>query len=67
MPQNAGRVCYIFGFAVACPSISLDETRSFTGTGSGVIGSVAIQRVFEHSLVRLSYDRDTRSTGGSGR
>ncbi len=72
-PQSGGigfmAVCTIFGIPFDCPQqerVALDE-RSFSGSGTGLIGSIAIQRAFERSLVRLSYDRDTRSTGGTGR
>jgi hypothetical protein len=58
VPQSGGSV---FG------PVDLNAPRSFSDTGTGLIGSLAIQRAFARSLVRLSYDRDTRSTGGSGR
>jgi len=41
--------------------------KSFSSSGTGLIGSLIIQRTFERSALRLAYDRDTRSTGGSGR
>jgi hypothetical protein len=40
---------------------------NFSNSGTGLIGSLAIQRAFARSLLRFSYDRDTRSTGGAGR
>ncbi len=42
-------------------------SKNFSSSGTGLIGSLSIQRVFARSLVRLAYDRDTRSSGGSGR
>jgi hypothetical protein len=46
--------------------VSLGQAN-FSNSGTGLIGSLSIQRVFARSLLRLEYDRDTRSTGGSGR
>ena len=73
IPQGGGvgyiAFCTIFGIPFECPQQHLVplDSRSFSGTGTGLIGSIAIKRVFERSLLRLAYDRDTRSTGGSGR
>jgi len=73
VPQFGGigyiAVCVIFGIPFPCPQqsqVALDQT-SFSGSSSGVVGSFAITRTFERSLIRLGYSRDTQSTGGSGR
>jgi len=41
--------------------------KSFSNSGTGLIGSLSIRRAFARSAIEFSYDRDTRSTGGRGR
>ena len=60
-----GPECSIIAAGPPCP-VELPPA-SFSSSGTGLIGSLAIQRTFARSLLRLSYDRDTRSTGGASR
>jgi hypothetical protein len=57
VPQRGGS---IFG------PVTLDSA-SFSDSGTGLIGSLSIQRTFARSALQLSYSRDTRSTGGATR
>ena len=41
--------------------------KSFSNSGTGLIGSLSILRAFARGSIELSYDRDTRSTGGAGK
>ncbi len=70
VPQSGGIGCVISGIPFQCPPqlarVELDP-ESFSSSSTGVVGSFAITRTFERSLISLGYSRDTRSTGGSGR
>lgn len=73
VPQFGGigymGICVIFGIPFPCPQqsrIPLDQ-ENFSASSTGVVGSFAITRTFERSLIRLGYSHDTESTGGSGR
>jgi hypothetical protein len=46
--------------------VSLDSAN-FSDSGTGLIGSLSVQRTFARSALQLSYNRDTRSTGGATR
>jgi hypothetical protein len=61
------------GFALFSPILPPLEnqfvtsgTTSSTDRSVGLVGEVGIERTFARSWLRLSYSRDTRSTGGSG-
>lgn len=73
VPQSGGigyvAICVIFGIPFPCPQqgrVALDDA-DFSSSSTGIVGALAITRTFERSLISLSYSRDTRSTGGSGR
>lgn len=70
VPQFGGIGCVIFGIPFQCPPqvarVALDD-EDFSARSTGLVGSFAITRTFERSLIRLGYSRDTQSTGGSGR
>jgi len=60
------------GTAVSSAPLELPQfvelpSQSFSSSGTGLVGSLSIRRIFPRSSIELSYDRDTRSTGGAGR
>jgi hypothetical protein len=64
VPSVGTAVCLgPFGFTFECTQPL--GTESTSDTGLGVIGAVSLQGTFARSSVRLSYSRDTRSTGGT--
>jgi hypothetical protein len=74
VPQSGGygfyATCELFpGVEIPCPQTGAYPLgqADFSNSGTGLIGSLSIRRAFARSALELSYDRDTRSTGGSGR
>jgi len=69
VPQFA--TCEAFGRPVTCPGGSSSRTligeSDFSTSGSALIGTLSLRRVFARGFLELAYNRSTRSTGGSGR
>jgi hypothetical protein len=65
LPSQPGCVQYS-GIVFQCPTNAFIGYEDKTDRGTGLIGGISIQRTFARSILRISYDRDTRSTGGAG-
>ncbi len=62
--------CLLAGTPIPCSAgdvrASLGQA-DFSTSGTALIGELSLRRVFARGALELSYDRSTRSTGGSGR